>query len=143
MQERENRDLPPGKSRYLVSLLRRGGQAKVGELSEEFHVDPSTVTKTIADLTSRGYLSHRPYGGVELTEEGTRYARFLLRRHRILGLLLSHYGFTPEDACREASRFEDYVSRDAVDRICASMGHPVMGICGEISRDCDCCPEGE
>jgi Mn-dependent DtxR family transcriptional regulator len=80
---------------------------------------------------------------VELTEEGTRYARFLLRRHRILGLLLSHYGFPPEDACREVSRFEDYVTRDAVDRICASMGHPVMGVCGEISHDSDCCPEGE
>jgi Mn-dependent DtxR family transcriptional regulator len=80
---------------------------------------------------------------VELTDEGTRYARFLLRRHRILGLLLSHFGFTPDDACREVSRFEDYVSRGAVDRICASMGHPVMGICGEISHDSDCCPEEE
>lgn len=143
MQEIDGLELAPAKSRYLVSLLRRGGHAKVGELSEEFHVDPSTVTKSIADLTARGYLSHRPYGGVELTEEGSRYARFLLRRHRILGLLLSHYGFAPEDACREASRFEDHVSRDAVDRICASMGHPVMGVCGEISRESDCCPEGE
>ena len=143
MQERDGLEIPPAKSRYLVSLLRRGGQAKVGELSDEFHVDPSTVTKSIADLTLRGYLSHRPYGGVELTDEGTRYARFLLRRHRILGLLLSHFGFTPDDACREVSRFEDYVSRGAVDRICASMGHPVMGICGEISHDSDCCPEEE
>ncbi|MDD1653653.1 MAG: metal-dependent transcriptional regulator [Methanomicrobiales archaeon] len=143
MQEIDGLELPPGKTRYLVSLFRRGGSAKVGELSEEFGVDPSTVTKSIADLTARGYLSHRPYGGVELTEEGMEYARFLLRRHRILGLLLSHFGFSAEDACREASRFEDYVSRDAVDRICTSMGHPVMGICGEIIRDSDCCPEQE
>jgi DtxR family Mn-dependent transcriptional regulator len=143
MQQIHGLELPPRKIRYLVFLLMRGGCAKVGELSEEFRVDPSTVTKTIADLSSRGYLSHRPYGRVELTEEGTRYARFLLRRHRILELLLSHFGFTPEDACLEASQFEGYVSRDAVDRICASMGHPVMGICGEISRDSGCCPEGE
>ncbi|MDD1656610.1 MAG: metal-dependent transcriptional regulator [Methanomicrobiales archaeon] len=143
MQEIHGLELPPRKIQYLVFLFRKGGRAKVGDLSGEFRVDPSTVTKTIADLGTRGYLSHRPYGEVELTEEGRRYARFLLRRHRILELLLSHFGFPPEDACREASHFEGYVSRDAVDRICASMGHPVMGVCGEISRDSGCCPEPE
>jgi len=143
MQEIDGTELSPRKTRYLIYLVRRGGRAKVGELSEEFRVDPSTVTKSIAELTARGYLSHRPYGGVELTMEGDRYARFLLRRHRILGLLLSHFGFTKEDACREASRFEGFVSRNAVDRICASMGHPVMGVCGEIAHDSGCCPEPE
>jgi len=143
MKKRHGPELPPGKNRYLVFLIRRGGSGKVRELSDELGVDPSTVTKSIADLTARGYLSHRPYGGVELAAKGERYARFLLRRHRILGLLLSHYGFSPEDACQEASQFEGYVSRDAVDRICASMGHPVMGVCGEISRDSGCCPETE
>ena len=141
MQEIDGLELSPRKTRYLIFILRQGGTAKVGELSGEFGVDPSTVTKSITELSARGYLSHRPYGGVELTKEGDRYARFLLRRHRILGLLLSHFGFTPEDACREASRFEGFVSRNAVDRICASMGHPVMGICGEISHDSGCCPE--
>jgi Mn-dependent DtxR family transcriptional regulator len=143
MQEIDGLELSPRKTRYLIFILRRGGCSKVGELSGEFGVDPSTVTKSIAELSARGYLSHRPYGGVELTEEGEQYARFLLRRHRILGLLLSHFGFTPEDACREASRFEGYVSRHAVDRICTSMGHPVMGVCGEIARDRGCCPGHE
>ena len=141
MQQADGLELPPGKNRYLAFLLQKGGNAKVRELSGRLGVDPSTVTKSITDLSRLGYISHRPYGGVELTVKGERHARFLERRHRILGLLLSHYGFSPEDACREASRFEGYVSRDAVDRICTSMGPPVMGVCGEISHDSRCCPE--
>ena len=107
-------------------------------------VDPSTITKTVDDLAGKGLVRHIPYRGFRLTDAGREYAAFLVRRHRLLGLMLSHYGLTPGEACSEASKFEGYVSKDTVDKICTSLGHPTMSICGRITRDtCCCCPKDE
>jgi Mn-dependent DtxR family transcriptional regulator len=63
-----------------------------------------------------------------------------VRRHRILVLILTHYGLSADMACEEASRFESFVSREATDRICRSLGHPMVGPCGNIPHDRGCCP---
>jgi Mn-dependent DtxR family transcriptional regulator len=56
--------------------------------------------------------------------------------------MLSHYGLSRQEACDEALNFEGYVSKDVVDKICQSLGHPTMGICGKIKHDKSCnCPE--
>ncbi len=128
-------ELSPRKVDYLKFILEKGGTVKTTEISSSMKVDPSTTSKTLNELASAGYLSHVPYRGVDLTELGKSYAEFLIRRHRILSLLLTHYGISSEGACDEVSRFEAFVSKDAVDRICSSMGHPMFGVCGEISHE--------
>ncbi|MFY1645047.1 metal-dependent transcriptional regulator, partial [Methanoculleus bourgensis] len=80
-----------------------------------------------------------PYHGVRLTAPGTDYARFLFRRHRIVALVLSRYGLEPDEACREAKKIEQCISRDLTNRICTSLGHPMMSVCGEIEHDHSCC----
>ncbi|MGB4758238.1 MAG: iron dependent repressor, metal binding and dimerization domain protein, partial [Candidatus Methanoculleus thermohydrogenotrophicum] len=80
-----------------------------------------------------------PYHGVRLTPAGISYARFLFRRHRIVALVLSRYGLEPDEACREATKIEACVSKDLVNRICTSLGHPIMSVCGEIEHDQSCC----
>jgi DtxR family Mn-dependent transcriptional regulator len=127
-------ELSPRKIDYLKFILEKGGTVKTTEISSGLQVDPSTTTKTLNELASAGYLNHVPYRGVDLTELGEAYTQFLIRRHRILSLLLTHYGLSSEEACGEVSRFEAFVSRDAVDKICSSMGHPMFGVCGEISH---------
>ncbi len=82
-----------------------------------------------------GLVDHVPYRGVSLTEKGHSYAEFLVNRHNILTLMLSHYGLSPEDACAEVSRFESFISRHAIDSICCSMGHPAVGVCGKIIHE--------
>ncbi|MFP4655178.1 MAG: metal-dependent transcriptional regulator [Methanohalobium sp.] len=128
-------ELTPRKIRYLKFLLEKGGIVRTTEISSQLNVDPSTSTKVINDLAKNGYVNHIPYRGVCLTKCGQEYAEFLIRRHRILSLLFSHYGLSTKGACEEVSRFEGYVSKDAVDRICKSMGHPQLSNCGEIKHD--------
>ena len=114
------------------------------DISEHFKLDPSTITKTIGDMSSTGLIEHVPYRGVRLTRNGKEYAEFLVRRHRIIALILSRNGLSADEACAEASKLEGYVSKDVVNKICASMGHPSMGSCGRIKHDtCCCCPEEE
>lgn len=138
MEIGDGRELSAQKVRYLKFIAEKGGRVRTTDLAGEFGVDPSTITKTIAELAKTGLLSHEPYHGICLTVEGQRYARYLVKRHRILSLMLTHYGFSHEQACEEAKRFESYVSKDAVDRICAAMGHPGQGVCGEITHDDGC-----
>jgi DtxR family Mn-dependent transcriptional regulator len=135
-------DLPARKVEYLKYIYEHGGTAKTVDLATHFSVDASTISKTISDLTDRGFLTHAPYQRITLSPEGKRYAGFFVKRHRILSLMLTHYGFSHEDACEEASRFESYVSKDAVDRICRTMGHPQEGACGSITHDTGCRGDG-
>lgn len=128
-------ELSPGKAAYVKYVSIQGGTVKVSGIAGYFGVDPSTVTRTVHDLRKEGYVMHEPYGGVTLTDFGREYGVFLVRRHRILSLVLSHYGLSEEEACQEASRMESYLSRDAVNRMCRALGHPTEGFCGEIGHD--------
>jgi DtxR family Mn-dependent transcriptional regulator len=138
MEIPEGLELSPRKVEYLKYMFERGGSVKTNDLASHFKVDPSTITKTISELAESGYLTHIPYRGVCLSESGKKYTDFLVKRHRILALILTHYGLSSEQACCEVSRFESLVSKDAIERMCHAMGHPRQGVCGEITHDTHC-----
>ena len=128
-------ELSPRKVDYIKFLMEKGTTLKVTEIASHFSIDPSTVTKALHDLKEMGLIVHEHYGGIHLSEFGKKYGMFLLRRHRILGLILTHYGLSGEEACKEVSRFESHVSRKAINKMCRSLGHPTSGICGRITHD--------
>ncbi len=126
------------KVEYLKFILKTGGTVRTNEIASAFSVDPSTITKTLAEISAAGYITHIPYHGVCLTDFGKHHAEFLVKRHRIISLMLVRNGLSPQEACREAARFESHVSKKAIDRICHFMGHPLQGVCGEITHDDGC-----
>jgi DtxR family Mn-dependent transcriptional regulator len=132
-------EISPRRSEYLRYILEQGGSVKPMDLAEKFHVDPSTITKAVRELSSSGLVLHTPYRQISLTDDGRVYAEFLLRRHRILGLVLCRHGLSREEACRQAEQMEGSLPRIFVDRMCASLGHPTEGICGGIPPDESCC----
>ncbi len=97
---------------------------RTSEIATHFHVDPSTVTKTIESLAGSGLVDHEPYRGVVLTGRGRRHTYFLIRRRRLLGLVFTLYGLSEGKADRQARDIEEYVAKDTIDRICASLGPP-------------------
>lgn len=131
-------ELSPKKVEYIKFLAGKNSPVKTKDLAAGFGVDPSTITKTMSELTDDGFLNYTPYHGVSLSAKGKITAEFLVKRHRILALAMTHFGLLPEQACREVSRFESFVSKDAIDRMCRAMGHPNKGICGEITHDDGC-----
>jgi DtxR family Mn-dependent transcriptional regulator len=140
MQDYTGLEISPRKVAYLKYLSGQRGSAKISELSAHFGVDPSTATRTVQELKAEGFVYHEPYGDVVLTGFGEEYSAFLLRRHRIVGLILSHYGLSDKEACEEASRIECFISRGAVNKMCRALGHPTAGLCGEITHDALCRP---
>ncbi len=141
MQGISGHELSAKKAEYLKYIHIRGETARTTDVAAHFAVAPSTATKTLEEIARAGYLEHSPYHGFALTCEGERYARFLVRRHRIVALMLSRFGLSAEEACTEARKLEGCISKDLVDRICSSLGHPMMSVCGQIEHDiCCCCP---
>ncbi|WP_332449675.1 metal-dependent transcriptional regulator [Methanoculleus sp.] len=137
-------ELSSKKAEYLKYIYMQGDVVKTNEIAAQFSVAPSTVTKALTEIARAGYIEHSPYRGVRLTSLGSKYARFLIRRHRIVALVLSRYGLEPEEACSEAKKVEQCFSKDLINRMCTSLGHPIMSGCGEIEHDrCCCCPSGE
>ncbi len=130
--------LPARKVDYLKYIYEHGGSVKTGDLAARFGVDPSTISKSIQELARSGLCRYAPYQRIRLSPSGNQHAEFFIKRHRILSLMLTHYGFTPDQACAEVSRFESYVTRSAVDRICRTMGHPQAAGCGMITHDTGC-----
>jgi Mn-dependent DtxR family transcriptional regulator len=131
-------ELSPKKVEYIKFINGKNSPVKTNELSAGFGVDPSTITKTLVELAGEGLLVYTPYYGASLSAKGKITAEFLVKRHRILALALTHFGLSHEQACVEVSRFESFVSKDAIDQMCRAMGHPNKGICGDITHDDGC-----
>jgi Mn-dependent DtxR family transcriptional regulator len=131
-------ELSPKKVEYIKFLAGKNSPVKTNDMAAGFGVDPSTITKTMSELANGGLLDYIPYHGVSLSAKGKITAEFLIKRHRILALAMTHFGLSHEQACREVSRFESFVSKDAIDRMCRAMGHPNKGICGDITHDDGC-----
>jgi Mn-dependent DtxR family transcriptional regulator len=142
MEIHDGLGLSPRKVTYLKYFLERGSTVKTNDLATRFDVDPSTITKTLNELSGAGLLILAPYHGASLSPAGQLYAAFLVKRHRILALALTHYGLSDEEACTEVSRFESLVSKHTIDRMCQAMGHPSRGVCGEITHDTGCLGNG-
>ena len=113
-----------------------------GPISKVLPYSLSVITHHDGELSDTGLLTLVPYHGASLSPAGQAYAEFLVKRHRILALALTHYGLSDDEACTEVSRFESLVSKEAIDRMCQAMGHPRQGICGEITHDTGCLGHG-
>ncbi|HUH79568.1 MAG TPA: metal-dependent transcriptional regulator [Methanoregula sp.] len=131
-------ELSPRKNEYIKFLDGKTGPTKTNDIAAGFGVDPSTITKTVVELAEEGFVDYVPYHGVVLSAKGKTAAEFLVKRHRILALALTHFGLSREDACREVSKFESFVSKNTIDQMCRAMGHPNRGICGDITHDEGC-----
>src|SRR5690606_17598080 len=86
----------------------------------------SSVTEMVKKLAASGLVSHVPYGAIMLTEEGRALALTMVRRHRLIETwLVESFGYAWDEVHDEAEVLEHAVSDRLLDRIDASLGHPV------------------
>ncbi|CCE76420.1 metal-dependent transcriptional regulator [Clavibacter nebraskensis] len=97
----------------------------VSRLAERLGIRPATASDGIRRLTAQGLVEHRPYGSIELTDDGRRHAIQMVRRHRLLEtFLVEVLGYGWDEVHDEAEVLEHAVSDDFVARIDAHLGHP-------------------
>jgi DtxR family transcriptional regulator, Mn-dependent transcriptional regulator len=125
----------------VFNLTERGDAASTSAIAETLDVQPASVTGMIKRLAESGLLEHLPYRGVRLTEQGSREALRVIRRHRILETYLAErLGYSWDDVHDEAERLEHAASDELIDRMALSLqdpshdphGAPIPTSAGEI-----------
>ena len=87
--------LSPALEDYLEMIYRQcveGGYTRVGKISEELQVRPSSASKMIYKLAQMGYLKYDRYEIILLTDSGKELGEYLLTRHNIITEFLQLIG---------------------------------------------------
>lgn len=126
-------------AKAIHSMAGRSGEAVgTGELAERLGVAPGTVTAMLKRMAAMGLLRHRPYRGVELTDDGERLALEVIRHHRLIEAFLAEALGMPWDRVHdEAEVLEHYISEDLEQRIADLLGNPAFDPHGDPIPDAD------
>jgi DtxR family Mn-dependent transcriptional regulator len=127
----------------IWTLAEASGNASTSAIAEALDVQPASVTGMVKRLAEAGFLTHTPYKGVALTEEGSREALRIIRRHRILETYLcTRLGYSWDDVHDEAERLEHAASDELIERMAQALedpsydphGSPIPTAAGEIDQ---------
>jgi DtxR family transcriptional regulator, Mn-dependent transcriptional regulator len=115
-------------SKAIFSLESRSEEpVSTNALAERLGITPGSVSAMLKRLDDLGLISHIPYRGVRLTDDGRRVALEVIRHHRLLESYLADALGMPWDRVHaEAEVLEHVLSEDLEDLIAAKLGHPTV-----------------
>lgn len=109
----------------LVDKLDSGSGVRSSDLSKGLELSKNTVTLTLQKLSREGFVEMKKYGRVRLTLNGSRIAKKMNFKHRVLeAFLFSKLGMNKKKIHEEAGAMEHYVSDDMVRRLYRFLGEP-------------------
>jgi DtxR family Mn-dependent transcriptional regulator len=96
-------------------------------LAARLGITPGSVSAMLRKLDELGLITHVPYRGVRLTDQGRRLALEMVRHHRLLELYLAEALEMSWDRVHaEAEVLEHVLSEDLEALIAAKLGHPTI-----------------
>jgi len=113
-------------------------QITTSVLAARLGLAASSVTEMVKKLVALGLVDHEPYGAVELTEQGTKLALTMIRRHRLIETwLVDFIGYSWDEVHDEAEVLEHTMSDRLLDALDTQLGHPTRDPHGDPipSRD--------
>jgi DtxR family transcriptional regulator, Mn-dependent transcriptional regulator len=115
-------------SKAIFSLQSRSEQpVSTNALAERLGITPGSVSAMLKKLDELGLITHVPYRGVRLTDDGRRLALEVIRHHRLLESFLADTLGMPWDRVHaEAEVLEHVLSEDLEQLIAAKLGHPTV-----------------
>ena len=99
----------------IADLIDHGQEARQVDIAARLGVSQPTVAKMLARLADGGFIEHRPYRGVFLTETGQRIAIDARARHDIVERFLCSLGVSLETARIDAEGMEHCVSLETLE----------------------------
>ena len=116
------------KEDYLSVIFKNqnsAGEIKSNIIAEKLSVSNAAVTDMLKKLSKDGYIIYERYKGIKLTDVGERYARNMVRRHRIWEVFLNQIvGMPWEKVHEEANKLEHSSSDDLINRLETMLDYP-------------------
>ncbi len=114
---------------YLKTIHRLGGTERMvspNEIAQTLQVKGSSVTSMLKRLAEAGLITYKPNHGAKLTRIGTREARRVIRRHRLIELFLTRVlGLDWSEVDAEAESLEHVISPRLEEALAAYLGEPL------------------
>lgn len=102
----------------ILNLHQEKKTARVTDIADRLNIAKPSVIQAVALLKEKGLIKQDPYGPVELTEKGRRYAIRVRHRHKIIyGFLTQVLGVSPDEAERDACLMEHDLSNETFERL--------------------------
>lgn len=113
---------------YLKSIAELSAERQpvpVTSIAERLGIATVSASEMIHRLQDRGLVEHTPYKGVHLTQEGTRRANIVIRRHRLWEcFLVDRLGIAWERVHEFACRLEHATDAEVVEALAMYLGCP-------------------
>jgi len=95
------------------------------DISRKLKVAPASVTEMLKKLAEKDYITHSPYHGTRLTNNGKRIAEKIVRKHRLLERFLHDVLKVERTQVHDqACGMEHSLSDDAAESLCRFLRHP-------------------
>ena len=101
----------------IYVLIEEGRPAQVRDVARRLSVKMPSVVKAIHELKNMELVTQQPYAPIKLTVKGSRLAKLVLSRHRLLRSFLEKLGVSPQTADRDACLMEHILSAETLDKI--------------------------
>jgi DtxR family Mn-dependent transcriptional regulator len=96
-----------------VGLLAERGEVRITDIALRLGVSKTSVITAIKSLGSRGFLEHKRYGNVFLTDKGKEKAAEIRSRYDFLVLFLQDVvGVSAETAKQDSCKMEHIISEE-------------------------------
>ena len=111
--------------RTIYELVEEGITPLRARIAERLHQSGPTVSQTVARMERDGLVTVEGDRHLELTDEGTRLATRVMRKHRLAErLLIDVIGLEWEHVHAEACRWEHVMSEAVEKRLLAILDNP-------------------
>ena len=91
---------------------------RIRDVSDKLLVSKPSVVQAIKELKGKKYLNQEKYGYIELTEEGEKKAKEILKKHTVLkDFFIKVLGVSEDVAEKDACKVEHILSEETFSKI--------------------------
>lgn len=102
----------------ILDLEETNKVARAKDIAEKLGIQRGSVTGALKSLEEKNLINYTPYSFITLTDEGTRIAKIITRRHHILkNFLIRVLQLGEEKAEVTACRMEHTVDEASIERL--------------------------
>ena len=94
------------------------GNARITDISVYLNISKPSVNRAVNSLSNQGFVEHKPYGGITLTDKGAKAGAYICGNRGIVRDFLTEIlGVAKDRAESEARYIERGISRETIEKM--------------------------